>query len=404
MAINITDQPQEWTPAYNQMRFVVASTNTAQANFRYVADVYVSGVTDYVRLTFYANPDSGYGVIDIMQIIQSHISYDIDHTTYGFQRCTNSYKPYVVRFGEQYGTTPTVYPNLTDTGTKYAWNACLRPEQLQTFDYNNYTPNGNGAFLTARPERIKFQNSGESSYLHFINNVSGTAYFLKITTFNEAGGTIGTYTIENPYQASSSVTQDKVLRVAVGYEDLNNATLATGSQPVIDDSVYSYRVELTNFAGTNTSTSYYFDRDCTVRSQNAVQIMFLNELGGFDSYLFRFRRAISSSNQRGFVEKNNGYLTTGGAWNQDNINRGEKQVSSNITDTLSVVSDPINDTNVSFWLRELIESPEIYFHNYTYLLPMICADNNYDFKYKEWDQVWEFSATFRYANKRTRQR
>ncbi len=69
MAINITHEPQEWTPVYNEMRFVVGSTNTAQPNFRYVADIYVSGVAGYTRLTCDSNVITGYGTFDISNVI-----------------------------------------------------------------------------------------------------------------------------------------------------------------------------------------------------------------------------------------------------------------------------------------------------------------------------------------------
>ena len=403
MAINITHEPQLWTPVYNEMRFVVGSTNTAQPNFRYVADIYVSGVAGYTRLTCDANVITGYGTFDISNVVQAHISHDIDHTVYGFQRCTNSYKPYIVRFGEQYGTTPVVYANLQDTGTKYAWNASLDPVVLETYDYQNYTIGLGGTFLTQQPERQKFVANTEQRWLYFINDVSGSAYYLRCTTYDSAGSTLGTYLIENTYQASSSVTQDKLLRVGVGVEDLNNATLASGVQPVITSSVQSYKVEVVNFALTNPSTSYYFDRDCEARGQSPVEIMFLNELGGFDTHLYKYRRDITSTVEREFVEKNNGYLS-GNSWNQDTINRGQRQVYTSATDTLNCTAEMVNDGTTQRWLRELIESPEVYYHNGTFLIPVIVVDSNYHtLREKVWDMLWEFKTSFRLANKRKRQ-
>lgn len=403
MAINITDEPQEWTPVYNEMRFVVASTNTAQANFRYVADIYISGVAGYTRITCDANVNTGYGTFDISSIVQAHISYDIDHTVYGFQRCTNSYKPYVVRFGEQYGTTPVVYPNLKDTGAKYAWNACLDPVVLETYDYTLYTIGLGGALLTQQPERQKFVANTEQRWLYFINDVSGSAYYLRCKTYDSAGALLGTYLIENPYQASSSITQDKLLRVGIGVEDLNNSTLASGVQPVITSSVESYVVELINFAATNPSVPYYFDRDCEARGQSPVEIVFLNELGGFDMYGYKYRRDITSTVERDFIEKNNGYLSDA-TWNQDRVNRGQKQVYTSATDTLNCTSELIGNEATVTWLRELIESPEVYFHNGQYLRPVVVVDSNYHtIRYKVWDMLWEFKTSFRFANKRKRQ-
>ena len=48
MAITIQQQPDLYTPVYNPMRFVIQSSNNTSANFKYVVDLYVSGVSGRV--------------------------------------------------------------------------------------------------------------------------------------------------------------------------------------------------------------------------------------------------------------------------------------------------------------------------------------------------------------------
>jgi len=403
MAINITDQPEDWTPVYNDMRFVIASTNTTQPNFRYVADVYVSGVAGSTRLTFDANPITGYGVVDISAIIKSYISSDFNTSVYGFQRCTNSYKAYEVEFGEQYGTTVTTYPNVTSTGVKYAWNASLSAELLQSYTSSTYLVSS-GVLLTNQPERQKFTSDEDQRWLYFINDTSGSAYYLKCTTFDSAGSTIGTYLIENPYQASTSINLDKLLRVGVGVHDLNNSTLASGSQPVIDSSVESYEVQIVNYAQNNGTSSYFFDRECQAREQDPINVYFLNELGGYDMYPFKYRRSLSNNIERTFIEQNHGKLTDS-LWNQNTTNRGKKQIYTSITNTLNVTSDFINNYETAKWIGELVASPDVYYYETVsnIYIPLICTVNNYESKYRNWDGMWELKLTFEYANKKVRQ-
>jgi hypothetical protein len=43
MATTIIAQPQDFTPAYNECKFIVNSTNVNKAGFRYIFEVYESG-------------------------------------------------------------------------------------------------------------------------------------------------------------------------------------------------------------------------------------------------------------------------------------------------------------------------------------------------------------------------
>ena len=65
MALTIYNTPNSYAPAYNQMIFTLSSTNVAQSNFRYIADIYVNGSSDYTRLEVGKNPSNGYGTFDV---------------------------------------------------------------------------------------------------------------------------------------------------------------------------------------------------------------------------------------------------------------------------------------------------------------------------------------------------
>lgn len=404
MSYTLHDQPDLYTPVYNPMRFVVESSNRDEDNFQYVVDVYTSGVSGYTRLLYPPEPAAGKAAPDIQGVMESQITFNLSDTTYGFQRCNDSIKTYEVKFGEQYGPSSGIvtYPNIVVTGTKYAWNGVFDPPVFRTFAYNGYTMGGSGVMLTNQPSTLYFTNtSTDHKWLYFINDTSGTAYFAKIKTYDVNDALLGTYQIENADQASSSYLM-KMLTIDVGSNGLNNATLYTGAQPVITASVEKYTVEFTNFAGTTTSTVYTYQKECQWKGLDPVSLVFLNRKGGFDAFNFRLVRRLKSRFQRERMQRNLGAIS-GNSWTYATVDRGTVTYNTEITDSIVVESDWINGST-STWLQELVESPEVYRHDGSQLIPVDVTVNEYEIKSIVNEKLFNLSLTVDYANKRWTQR
>lgn len=100
MAITIHTQPQELSPAYNQMIIAVTSSNQTQENFQFVGDVYVNG--DLVtRMKVPVNPD-GYGVFDIHRHVENGVDFNFAPTNNGWYPATQSFCTYSVEFSEEF--------------------------------------------------------------------------------------------------------------------------------------------------------------------------------------------------------------------------------------------------------------------------------------------------------------
>lgn len=405
MGITINQSPALYTPVYNPMRFVITSTNSAQANFNYIVDVYTSGVSGYTRLLFPPDPTTGRAAPDIQAVLEAQITFDLSDTTYNFQRCTNSIKAYEVKFGEQYGALGNIqdYEDLTVTGLKYAWNGVVSPNVFRTFDYTLYTMGAGSACLTSKPNDLYFTStSSEHDWLYFINDTSGSVYFSKVRTYDVNDNLLGTYLIENADQVSSSYLM-KLQRAAVGTADLNAATLYSGSQPVITSSVEKYIVNLTNFAQSVNSEEYTYHKECQWRGQSPITIHFLNRLGGFDTFNFRLSRKKYSDIERDKLQKNLGSLS-GTSWSYASQDRGIKVYNTQITDRWSIESDWINEAQ-STWLQELIESPEVYYHDGTSLIPVDVKNGTTELKnIKGMNRLFSLSMEMEFANKRWTQR
>ena len=239
--ITIQQQPGLWSPIYNPMVFILDSTNTAQSNFKYIADIYVSGVTDYVRLAVDADPTYNQGMIDIHRIVESYVSSNAGlKALNGFEKASSSMIAYEVKFGEQYGVASavTTYPMLTVTGTMFAFNAAYTTHDWLDFDGASISIEDTGGMLTDQPMiRTTTAIGNEDNYIHYITNTSGTVYFAEINTYDSASSLIGTYRIENAYQAVASYDERRMIFYS-GVRALNAATLYSGVQPVIWAKVY----------------------------------------------------------------------------------------------------------------------------------------------------------------------
>ena len=110
MAITINQEPAKFIPAYNENWFVATTTNQAQPNFKFVVDIVFLGDVTYTRRikrNIYPGSTNKL-VIDVHRIIENYLTHDIDLATDEVTPNANSWKGYIIRVGEEYGTTPTV--------------------------------------------------------------------------------------------------------------------------------------------------------------------------------------------------------------------------------------------------------------------------------------------------------
>lgn len=115
MAITIIAEPQDFTPAYNECKFIVDSTNVNNVGFRYIFDIYESGTSNKIA-EYRILPDlNGYGEQDLSKLLSNQVTYDFNPTITTFYVPTNSYYSYDVKFGEEYLTTTSYTSSLTNS-------------------------------------------------------------------------------------------------------------------------------------------------------------------------------------------------------------------------------------------------------------------------------------------------
>ena len=95
--------PQQFSPAYNPLKFIVDSTNKNKSGFRYIFDIYESGTTNKIgEYKVLPRINDGYGEQDMSKLLQAKVSWDLDTQSTTSIAAPNSSYQYDVKVGEEY--------------------------------------------------------------------------------------------------------------------------------------------------------------------------------------------------------------------------------------------------------------------------------------------------------------
>ena len=404
MALTIYNTPNQYAPVYNQMIFTLSSTNIAQPNFRYIADIYVNGSSEYTRLQCAPNPTNSSGVFDVSGIIQNFLSQDAQDNTTTFKQCENSIALYDVKFGEQYGPSSgiTNYTNLTNS-TGYCFNGVFDANSFLDFTTNKYvTINSSTIWLSDSPKI--YTRIGEKLNLGFMTRSVDNAYYLLIKTYTINGTLQNTVTILNPYRAISN-RKDRSINVDVSYDwliSLTTGDLTSGTAPFINASTYYYTVEMTedNLDAVTESRKIYIDEYCSKYSP--IRFKFMNNYGKYDYFTFTGAKTKNTAIKRN-TYKSNANEWSGVNYNYNRMSRGVVQYETILDDTITIQSDWITEAE-SIWLEQLVTSPDVYIYEGNNLVSVNITESSYATKYEASDQLFNLSISFQYSQNRKRQR
>lgn len=173
MATTFIAQPQDFTPAYNECKFIVNSTNKNLDGFRYIFEVFEQGTAN--RVGFYkALPsyDTGFGEQDLSKLLSNFVSWDFYPAITTFYDAEDSYYNYDVKVGEEF-----IYEVIyTASLTADSVNVRVTPTTAHTFivgDQVNITQADGGV-----------ANPGVEG-LHTVIGVTGTVSFVINALFAE---------------------------------------------------------------------------------------------------------------------------------------------------------------------------------------------------------------------------
>lgn len=397
----VHQEPALWQPGYNDLIFVVSSSNNGQSNFNYIADLHVG--SDVFRLRAPADPNFGSGVFNFGRILESYVGSDIDKSSHGFVTCPLASKRYYVQFGEEYGASSgvTQYAAITTTAYKYVWNSCLDFLDFHGYSMNTYLADGGVTLNRSIDRKIELTHYG---WHYFASNNTLSFDKARINAYNSAGTLIRGAEVANAFTSSGTVA-NHVLRVSAGPANLNlvssgSITDIVGSGDIIPSNTSYYTFQL---SGVTTSPVYRYDITSPCKYPT-YRLHFLNELGAFESFNFTKVGRKDIDITRNKYKATYGALGSASVYGYNKSDRLEKTYYTSMKEGLKLKSDWLSEDEHE-WLQELITSPEIYLDDSTHgLIAVTCTVNKIDVKTSLQDKLFNLEIDLDYSFNRFRQR
>lgn len=396
MALTVNQEPQAFTPVYNEMTIRIESDETAQTNFRFKVEVklYESGVYGSPIYTgyFLPRPDSIEAIIDVHRILENYVRQtlidDFVNSTYGSVSHNGiDFITYRVTITEQYGSPRADYAVENVDGN--AWNSSLKYQDFISFDHTDFLPEFNvpeARFLTNAPLNQCIGSDESAQLFHFIGfDFVPVASLIEIKVYEEDG------TLQKTFLAD--LNTDFPSSFLVGTRDLEATTFGSGTKPVFDgDSAY-YTVQLLDALLDPCSELRTF----TIKDvcETPMRLHFLNRLGGMDSFTFGLRHKKSVDVDRMEINRQ-GYLYSTAI---TNLQKENGLINANITarDTIQLNSNWLTDAEI-VWLEELITSPEIFLEmDGEYHSVLITNYNQFEIKTQSQDGVFNLNLDLKFA-------
>lgn len=413
MAITIKTDLNDFAPVYNDMTVSVDSTNKLNTSFRYIFDLYITGVASFVRFKVDGEPTLAYGIFDFHRAIEEHVkayilTLDPAGFTGGFTQMLDSIIEYQIKYGEEYDVAGTIteFPDLLVGGTKYAYESSLPFDEWIDFDFDDIDLNVNGQWLTTNKDlnRIDFDAIG---YTGVISSDETVPEYLEIKTYDSAGLLLGTWRAQN---ILPTTFHGKMLLVPTGTFNLNQITtgLVLGAQPIIIPTVASYTLQVLDsaFVAVTGLLTYTIQEQCEYPLQ---RLLFENKYGAFDGFTFDLVSRVTNNIQRKSFKFNPTRIDGAGTILYNHADRSNVDYLIKSSQEITLNANWITEEE-SIWLQELVESPEIYRDGLTskgihqlYSVKGI-KTNIYPIKTKKVDKLFNIDVIITLSNENYRQR
>lgn len=414
-SISILTDLNDYSPVYNDMTVVVTSTNRLSPSFRYIFDLYVTGVAGFTRFKVDPEPSQAYGIFDVHRALEEHVkayilTLDPAGFTGAFTQMEKSIIEYQIKYGEEFRLTvndPIVEDHDDLIGaTKYAYESSLPYDEWVDFDFDDIDLNVNGKWLTTNKDTNKI-DFDTVAYSGVITSDETVPEYLEIKTYDNTGALLGTWQAQN---ILPSTYQGKMLLVATGTFSLNQIVtgLTLGVQPIIIPTVASYTLQVLDsvFSPVTGLLTYTIQEQCNYPLQ---RLMFENKYGAFDGFTFDLVSKETNNIQRKSFKYNPTRIDGAGNLLYNHANRTNVDYLIKSSKEITLNADWITEEEC-LWLQELVESPEVYLQGITskgihqlYSIKGIKA-NSYPIKTQKVDGLFNIDVIITLSNENYRQR
>lgn len=383
MSIQVTQTPAGILLSAGNDNIFCVSGNTIGApnvfEYKYICDVFVNGVLQ-VTLKSFPDPQYNVGVFNIKNVINSFLGTDyFGFTSVVYNQCPNSSCRVFFEFGEEFMSGSTFVQNrdVNDTGTYIFVNSSIATAiNIDSGGMHQYFPDGGSvSYLDGRANQgmVNFggglifpQYINQYRFLYFVNNTqtgnnANTGVTLNIFTFDADDNEIGQYRITSPYDFS---TANDVQAINVNSSILSDSayTVISGPGTMFGNGETYYIANLLGDGDGNCQWSFVqlnISEDCGRFADQSYYIDWLNESGGFSSWLFNKKNETTQTKQVQKYKKIPGKLTAGGEFNLLTSDRNQQAYFTVLQDQTIMFSDFLSDLDV-LYLKSLVSSPMVF--------------------------------------------
>lgn len=335
MAVTIHSSPQLYTPSDNPIVWRFSSNNTANANFSYLVELYVSGSLTGTHQIY---PEVGiYAHFDASDVLKTMLSIpEINQATFTADALNNREAYVIVK--EYFGSTPAV-GSTTTSSTINVWKARLDNKEFSNFDYTDY----NGIkFFTDMPNDTLVREG--NNYLVTIMTNYNVNVYAKL--YNSGGTLLDTIT---------TTANNKVTQINLNTDILASAFTSTTSY------IEYYVTDVATGLVSSEIKRFYINRTC----QNGFPLYWINKYGSFDTFDFSFNAIYSSEITSKTYEKQFGEWVNN-VYTFDASNSGVLSYFKSASDSIQLISNYINQTTQNWLVSTCYLSPVVYILDTTY--------------------------------------
>lgn len=406
MAFTILQQPLQYTPVYNDINYVVSSTNNTQPNFNYIFDVKINGVF-ISRHRIPARPDNGYGLFNAKRIAETYISQSINFDQITVTNSSESILSLVIECREEY-TGHAANDSLLATSTAvFCWNAVLSYPNYVNYTvslFRQMTSQIDVSYLLSDNQINKIKLT-EKAFISVLVGEAGAVNEIGVFAYNSIGTLIKSTYILNPFYNVTN-TASRFITLPAGPVNLNqilnaNLNLTTQNQGAIIPSTTAY-YEIRTYGNLSASKIYRYNITEVCSKHTPVRLHFLNRLGGYDSFTFDLVSTFTSNIERKEYRQNLGGFV-GSSYTYDIKDRSATVFDTQIKTTQTLSSNWITDFEAS-WLEQLMTSPDIYQEIGTQLHTVNVIDSDYTIKKVVNDKLFNLQITVQRSFLKHRQR
>lgn len=116
MAITLIAAPDNFSPAYNQLKYIYDSSNVNNTGFRYVFDVYETGGSKIAEYRVLPRITDGYGEIYLSRLLQNYVTNEFPNGSNEIVVPNSAYQ-YTLKIGEEYVIEYTYTASVTQDGS-----------------------------------------------------------------------------------------------------------------------------------------------------------------------------------------------------------------------------------------------------------------------------------------------